>query len=116
MVRRSEKHFFQHLNKASPDYGAQQVIRTPEKNENSKFTLEAKFCQILILQFFGSFFFSFLSQEGSDSSLVFCIFSGSLRHKYRVPTRHTLKNFFWPFKGVSAVLKGKIENASSVIF
>ena len=25
-LRRSEKHFFQHLNKASPDYGAQVVI------------------------------------------------------------------------------------------
>ena len=40
-IRRSEKHFYQHLNKASLDYGAQVVIGTPEKNEISKFTLEA---------------------------------------------------------------------------
>ena len=32
-----------------------------------------------------------------ESSLVFCIFLGILRHKFRVPTRHTLKNFFFGF-------------------
>ena len=36
----------------------------------------------------------FLSLEGSDSPLVFCILSGTLRHKFRVPTRHTLKKIF----------------------
>ena len=42
----------------------------------------------------------FLSQGWSDSFLVFCIFSGILRHKFRVPTRGTLENFyFWPIKG-----------------
>ena len=49
------------------------------------------------------FFFSFLSQEWSDSSLVFCIFSGFLRHKFRVPTRHTLKNFKRHFGNASSV-------------
>ena len=33
-------HVFQHLNKASPDFCVQVGIWTPEKNENSKFTLE----------------------------------------------------------------------------
>ena len=56
----------------------------------------AKIGQILILQFFGSF----LSLEWSDSSLVFCIILGILRHKFRVPTKGTLGNFhFWPLKG-----------------
>ena len=41
IIRRSEIHFFQHLNKASPDYCVQVAIWTPEKNENSKFILEA---------------------------------------------------------------------------
>ena len=54
-------------------------------------------------------FWSFLGPEWSDSSLVFCICSGSLRHKFRVPTRHTLKKFFfWPFKGLLAILKAKL--------
>ena len=37
LVGRNEKHFFQHLNKASPDYGAHVVIRTPKnpKIQNS---------------------------------------------------------------------------------
>ena len=43
------------------------------------------------MQFLGSFFFSFPSLEGSDSPLVFCILSGTLRHEFRVPTRHTFE-------------------------
>ena len=31
----------------------------------------------------------------SDYPLVFFILSGSLRHKFRVPTRHTFKKFFF---------------------
>ena len=48
MVRRSEIHVFQHLNKVSPDFCVQVPIWTPEKNENSKFTLEAcpKLCSL----------------------------------------------------------------------
>ena len=42
----------------------------------------------------------FLSPGWSDSFLVFCIFSGILRHKFRVPTWGTLRKFyFWPIKG-----------------
>ena len=47
-IRRSEKPFFQHLKKASPDYCAQLGIWTPEKNKNSKFQLEA-FSKLLSL-------------------------------------------------------------------
>ena len=37
----------------------------------------------------------FPSLEGPDSSLLFCIFSSPLRHKFRVPTRHSWKKFFF---------------------
>ena len=30
-----------------------------------------------------------------NQNLVICIFSGSLRHNFRLPTRHTLKIFFF---------------------
>ena len=44
VVRRSEKHFFQHLNKASPDYGAQVCLvgtlnlclKEPKKMEKTR--------------------------------------------------------------------------------
>ena len=39
-------------------------------------------------------FWRFLCLGWSDWFLVFCIFSGSSRHKFRVPSRHTLKIFF----------------------
>ena len=50
-----------------------------------------KKCKNWILPVFGRF----LCPGRSDWFLVFCIFSGSLRHKFRVSTRHTLKKFFF---------------------
>ena len=48
------------------------------------------------------------SQPRMIEFLVFCIFSGTLRHKFRVPTRHTLKIFFlalsWKLTEKSAIL------------
>ena len=48
--------------------------------------------------FFG--FGPFLSLGWSESILVFCIFPGILRHKFRVSTRGTYRNFYLgPIKG-----------------
>ena len=44
----------------------------------------------------------FLSPGWSDLCLVFCIVSGILRHKFRVPTKGTLEDFFFTYKGVCA--------------
>ena len=61
-----------------------------------------KNCQKIAKLESGSFlpvFGRFLCLGWSDWFPVFCIFSGTLRHKFRVPTRHTLKNFFGFLKG-----------------
>ena len=51
--------------------------------------------------YFSSVFWRFLSPGWSDWALVFCSVSGILRHKFRVPTKGTLKTkIFWPTKGV----------------
>ena len=58
---------------------------------------------------FGQFltvFGRFLSLDWSDWFLVFCICPGTSRHKFRVPTRHTLKKFFRPYEGGSAIFQG----------
>ena len=44
--------------------------------------------------YFWQIFLHFLSLDSSDSALLFCIFLSTLRQKFRVPTTHTLKNFF----------------------
>ena len=50
--------------------------------------------------YFSSVFWRFLSPGWSDWVLVFCSVSGILRHKFRVPTKGTLKTkIFWPTKG-----------------
>ena len=54
-------------------------------------------------------FRQFLGVFSAQSDWIHCIFLGSLRHKFKVSTRHTLKNFFWLFIGVSAILKGNLN-------
>ena len=51
---------------------------------------------------FSIVFERFLSPGWSDLCLVFCIVSGILRHKFRVPTKGTLVDFFFTYKGVCA--------------
>ena len=49
------------------------------------------------LAIFHQFLDVFSAQDDWIHFSVFCIFSGILRHKFRVPTRCTLRNFyFWP--------------------
>ena len=50
----------------------------------------------------------FLSLDWSDSSIVYYIFLGTLRQKLRVPTTHTVKKFFRPYKGGCAILNGNL--------
>ena len=41
--------------------------------------------------------------------IIFCIYLGTLRHKFRVPTTHTSKNFFFrPYQGGSAILSDNL--------
>ena len=53
-----------------------------------------KNCKIRICLIF-PVFWRFLGLGWSDWFLVFCIFTGSLRHKFRLPTRHTFFNFIF---------------------
>ena len=60
----------------------------------------AKKLQELENCYFSSVFWGFLSPGWSEWVLVFCSVSGILRHKFRVPTKGTLKTkVFWPING-----------------
>ena len=67
--------------------------KTKDKSDYSRLRKLQKlpiYCKIRIWQIL-PVFGHFLCLGWSDWFLVFCIFSSSLRHKFRVPTRHNLK-------------------------
>ena len=66
--------------------GSSWAQKTSKKRRNN-----TKFDFTRFLTVFGRF----LSPGGSDQFLVFCIVPGVSRHKFRVPTKGTLKEFFF---------------------